>query len=90
MVVVGWLTSRNKGGSPEVQHEVHKEKKSADDLTKLEGIGPKVAKVLNEAGIMSFADLAHAEGCQSPGDAECGRYADDEPRRLDRAGQAGR
>jgi len=67
MVVVGWLTSRNKGGSPEVQHEVHKEKKSADDLTKLEGIGPKVAKVLNEAGIMSFADLAHAEAAKVQG-----------------------
>ena len=67
MVVVGWLTSRNKGGNPEVQHEVHKEKKSADDLTKLEGIGPKVAKVLNEAGIMSFADLAHAEAAKVQG-----------------------
>ena len=64
MVVVGWLTSRNKGSKPEVQHEAHEEKKSADDLTKLEGIGPKVEKVLNEAGIMSFADLAHAEAAK--------------------------
>lgn len=31
-----------------------------DDLTILEDIGPKVAKVLNEAGIHSFADLAGA------------------------------
>ena len=61
MVIVGWLTSRNKGSKPEVQHEAHEEKKPADDLTVLEGIGPKVAKVLNEAGILSFADLAHAE-----------------------------
>ena len=64
MVVVGWLTSRNKGSKPDVQHEAHEEKKSADDLTKLEGIGPKVEKVLNEAGIMSFADLAHAEAAK--------------------------
>jgi hypothetical protein len=64
MVVVGWLTSRNKGSKPEAQHEAHEEKKSADDLTKLEGIGPKVEKVLNEAGFMSFADLAHAEAAK--------------------------
>ncbi len=29
-----------------------------DDLTKVEGIGPKIAGLLNDAGIMSFADLA--------------------------------
>jgi len=29
-----------------------------DDLTKVEGIGPKVREVFNEAGIMTFADLA--------------------------------
>lgn len=61
MVVVGWLVSRNKGSKPEVQHEAHEEKKSADDLTKLEGIGPKVAKVLNGIEIVSFTDLAGAE-----------------------------
>lgn len=47
MVVVGWWTSRDAG-------------KSADDLTKLEGVGPKVSKLLNKAGIMSFGDLAKA------------------------------
>ena len=61
MVVVGWLVSRNKGSKPEVQNEAHEEKKSADDLTKLEGIGPKVAKVLNGIEIVSFTDLAGAE-----------------------------
>jgi hypothetical protein len=64
MVVVGWLTSRNKGSKPEVQREAHEEKKSADDLTVLEGIGPKVAKVLNGIGIVSFADLAGAEAAK--------------------------
>jgi hypothetical protein len=63
MVVVGWLTSRNKGSQPEVQHEAHGEK-SADDLTRLEGIGPKVAKVLNGIGIASFADLAGADSAK--------------------------
>ena len=64
MVVVGWLVSRNKGSKPEVQHEAHEEKKSADDLTKLEGIGPKVAKVLNGIEIVSFADLAGANAAK--------------------------
>jgi large subunit ribosomal protein L20 len=30
-------------------------------LTILEGIGPKVAKVLNQAGILTFEDLARAD-----------------------------
>jgi len=63
MVVVGWLTSRNKGSRPEVQQEAHGEK-SADDLTVLEGIGPKVTKVLNGIGIASFADLAGADAAK--------------------------
>jgi large subunit ribosomal protein L21 len=32
----------------------------ADDLTLIEGIGPKVAKVLGEAGILTFSQLAEA------------------------------
>ena len=60
MVVVGWLASRNKGSQPEVMSGAHAEK-SADDLTVLEGVGPKVAKILNEAGYASFADLANAD-----------------------------
>ncbi len=32
-----------------------------DDLTKIEGIGPKVAKVLSGAGITSFDSLAEAD-----------------------------
>ena len=35
-----------------------KEASSPDDLTKIEGIGPKAAKALVEGGIASFADLA--------------------------------
>lgn len=33
----------------------------ADDLTKIEGIGPVIAKVLNDNGIMTFAQLAEAK-----------------------------
>jgi hypothetical protein len=62
MVIVGWLASRNKGSRPEVRQEAHGHAEaSADDLEVLEGIGPKVAKVLNEAGIHTFADLAKAQ-----------------------------
>ncbi|HEY5369290.1 MAG TPA: DUF4332 domain-containing protein [Hanamia sp.] len=35
--------------------------KKADDLTKIEGIGPKAAEVLHEAGITSFAKLAESK-----------------------------
>jgi len=33
----------------------------ADNLVKIEGIGPKVAKTLNGAGILTFEDLANAK-----------------------------
>lgn len=54
IVIVGWLTSRQNGGQVEDAHE-------ANDLTSLEGVGPKVSKVLNAAGIHSFTDLAKAK-----------------------------
>jgi hypothetical protein len=64
MVLVGWWTSRNKREQAEAMVEAHAEpkaEKSADDLTKLEGVGPKVAKILADAGITTFADLANAD-----------------------------
>lgn len=62
MVIVGWWVSRNTQPEAEVQHEAHGHKAHVpDDLVKLEGIGPKVAKVLGEAGIKTFEELAHAE-----------------------------
>jgi large subunit ribosomal protein L21 len=33
-------------------------KAAGDDLKKIEGIGPKIAEIFNNAGIISFADLA--------------------------------
>ncbi|GAB4455640.1 MAG: hypothetical protein Kow0070_04270 [Anaerolineales bacterium] len=62
MIIVGWLTSRRGAEQAEVTHDprVHSIPLQADDLTVLEGVGPKVAKVLNDAGIRSFADLAEA------------------------------
>lgn len=64
MVVVGWWVSQQKRNQPEAAHTArdrHAGEKPADDLVKIEGVGPKVAKVLNTAGILSFADLAQAK-----------------------------
>ena len=33
----------------------------ADDLTKIEGVGPKIAELLKKAGIVTFADLSIAK-----------------------------
>ncbi|HHM20447.1 MAG TPA: 50S ribosomal protein L27 [Bacteroidetes bacterium] len=35
-----------------------------DDLRKIEGIGPKIASLLNEAGILTFAELASTEAAK--------------------------
>ena len=66
MVIIWWLTSRRNGNQPEVRHEAHAPAahKEPDDLTALEGIGPKVAKVLNGMGITTFAELAHANAAE--------------------------
>ena len=64
LVLVGWWVSRKKGDQVEATEDVPttpKKEKSADDLTKLEGVGPKVAKILTEAGYATFADLAKAD-----------------------------
>ena len=61
IVLIGWWVSRNKGEQVEAPSEAPAAQKSADDLTVLEGVGPKVAKILTEAGYASFADLAKAD-----------------------------
>lgn len=40
--------------------KVETEVVEADDLKKIEGIGPKIAEIFNEAGINTYADLAAA------------------------------
>ena len=48
----------------EIEEEVQKEapkkakKQASDDLTKVEGIGPKISEVFKKAGIKTFAELA--------------------------------
>ncbi|HEX5840036.1 MAG TPA: DUF4332 domain-containing protein [Anaerolineales bacterium] len=65
MVIVGWWVSRQNGTRVEVpqeMHVLHHETSAApDDLVSLEGIGPKVARILNDAGITTFAALADAK-----------------------------
>ena len=42
----------------EVKEEAPKGDVKPDDLKKIEGIGPKIASTLNEAGVITFAELA--------------------------------
>lgn len=70
IIVVWWLLTRAAQEEPEVhvEHEAHAEPAraaetapvaaAADDLTLLEGIGPKINELLQQAGIRTFAQLA--------------------------------
>lgn len=51
----GAVKSASRGGDTGGQK---KSKKSGDDLTVIEGIGPKIAQALTDAGITSYAQLA--------------------------------
>lgn len=66
MVIVGWLVSRRDAGRSEVVHgtQVHPAKESPDDLKRIEGIGPKVEQILNDAGIRTFEALAGADAAE--------------------------
>ncbi|NDJ52980.1 MAG: DUF4332 domain-containing protein [Chloroflexi bacterium] len=47
------------GHSADHAHEVVAQ--SADDLTRIEGIGPKLASILKDAGVLTFAQLAERQ-----------------------------
>lgn len=71
IVFVGWWVSRGRSSEPTVEHEAHVEPDmpaehgmSPDDLTRLEGIGPKVASILNGIGITTFEALANADAAR--------------------------
>jgi hypothetical protein len=57
MVVIGWLVSRRQ----KTQTDAFPTHHADDDLVSLEGIGPKVAQVLKDGGITTFAELAAAD-----------------------------
>jgi hypothetical protein len=67
MVLLGWLAVTRgwlkKEAEPKpVEHEAQASAKAVvDDLTTLEGIGPKVASVLAGIGIANFESLAKAD-----------------------------
>ncbi len=50
-----------KKAAPKAKPAAKKPAGKADDLKKIEGIGPKIASTLVEAGIATFADLAKAK-----------------------------
>ncbi|MBC8336375.1 MAG: hypothetical protein H8E29_14010 [Anaerolineales bacterium] len=52
IVIIGWIASIK--GDKSVQSA----SSASDDLKKLEGIGPKVEKILNNAGVTTYAGLA--------------------------------
>lgn len=63
-IVVGWASSLRKPKQVEAAYEAVSSPARevvADDLVRIEGIGPKVAKVLVHAGITTFEDLAQAK-----------------------------
>ena len=59
VVIIWWLRYRRveAAGLPPTRMQVER---AADDLIKIEGIGPRVAEVLKAAGITTFEALARA------------------------------
>ncbi len=55
--------TENEKKSEEPKKEIVEQKQTvvADDLKKIEGIGPKIAEILNSNGILTFSDLAKTE-----------------------------
>ena len=67
LIFIFWLLNRPRREPDEAQNEdrtISKEKTTADDLTRIEGIGPKVAQVLNDDGIRTFEALANANSAE--------------------------
>lgn len=61
LLIFWWVNRRNDVSLDEPSTTVTPAREPmADDLQKIEGIGPKVASVLNEAGITTFEALARA------------------------------
>ncbi len=56
------LTSSEDGEAETAEAKEAKEEEGvADDLTKIEGIGPKIAEIFNNAGIKTFEDLSSSK-----------------------------
>ena len=64
LAAIWWAFRRERTERTSVASEMparNERETSTDDLTKIEGIGPKVEKVLNEAGIQTFDALAQSD-----------------------------
>jgi predicted flap endonuclease-1-like 5' DNA nuclease len=71
VVVLALARNASKTTAPEVEHsshDMHADLKTpaapallADDLTRIEGIGPKIASLLGENGITTFEQLGNAD-----------------------------
>lgn len=55
--LAAYWNSKKSGEDVEV-HAAEEEPHEPDDLTKIEGIGPKIASVFNASGISTFSQLA--------------------------------
>lgn len=61
LLLIFWWLNRRQDVKPEEPMETFQpQPRKPDDLKRIEGIGPKVEKVLNDAGIITFGALAHA------------------------------
>jgi small subunit ribosomal protein S2 len=52
------VAKKEKEAAPKKEAPAKAEKAAADDLTKVEGIGPKISEIFQASGILTFADLA--------------------------------
>lgn len=67
LLLIFWWLNRRKDVIADEPHDATvrtQAERVADDLKRIEGIGPKVEKVLNDAGINTFDTLAHANSAE--------------------------
>jgi hypothetical protein len=66
LLIFWWLNRRTdvRADEPDDAAVRTQAERTADDLKRIEGIGPKVEKVLNAAGITTFDTLARANGAE--------------------------
>lgn len=57
VIILWWAMSRQAEGAEAGGHQPKAQAAAPDDLTKIEGIGPKVQGLLKEAGITTFSAL---------------------------------
>ena len=81
LTLILWSALQQQVGASEAgHHHGHAEEGHAhDDLTKIEGIGPKLAEVLANAGISSYQALAKAKNLEEIIDQAGSRFNTADP-----------